>query len=146
MVENNKEIINRLSKNPGRVKRACSQAMIEYLEKIGEKEKIIQIEKILSDYDYSIKLKEILIRNKGQALFSKELAEIKKNVPIDFNPKDCQWGDYNKEKVSQILENLDFYSLIARLPSPGRKAADGPERLPKLKTKAGKSVRNLELW
>jgi len=62
------------------------------------------------------KLKESLLFQKEQAFLSKELAEIKKNVPIDFNLKKCQWREYDKEKITKILNNLEFQSLIKRLP------------------------------
>ena len=62
------------------------------------------------------KLKESLLLQKEQAFFSKELAEIKKNVPIDFNLKKCQWGKYEKGKVTKILKELEFQTLIERLP------------------------------
>jgi len=57
-----------------------------------------------------------LLFQKEQAFLSKELAEIKTNVPIDFNLKKCQWREYDKEKITKILSNLEFYSLIKRLP------------------------------
>jgi len=44
------------------------------------------------------------------------LAQIDKNTPIDFNLEKCRWRDYDKEKVIQILKNLEFYSLLGRLP------------------------------
>ena len=49
--------------------------------------------------------------------FAKTLAQIKKDVPIDFNLKECQWKEYNKEKTIQIFKNLEFHSLIKRLPT-----------------------------
>ena len=62
------------------------------------------------------KLKESLLLQKEQAFLSKELAEIKTNVPIDFNLKKCQWREYDKEKITKILSSLEFQSLIKRLP------------------------------
>ncbi len=62
------------------------------------------------------KLKEILLKYKEQAFLSKTLAQINKNTPIDFNLEKCRWRDYDKEKVIQILKNLEFYSLLERLP------------------------------
>jgi len=62
------------------------------------------------------KLKESLLLQKEQAFLSKELAEIKTNVPIDFNLKKCQWREYDKEKIIQILKELEFESLIKKLP------------------------------
>ncbi|MDI6592032.1 MAG: 5'-3' exonuclease H3TH domain-containing protein, partial [Patescibacteria group bacterium] len=80
------------------------------------------------------KIKELLLQQKEQAFLSKSLAEIKKNVPIDFNLKDCQFKEYNEEKVIQLLRNFEFYSLI--------------ERLPKIKKQKGKRliIKNLKLW
>jgi len=62
------------------------------------------------------KTREKLIQHKEQAFFSRELAEIYKNVPLDFNLQECRWENYDKEKASQALKSLDFYSLIPRLP------------------------------
>lgn len=62
------------------------------------------------------KLKETLFQQKEQAFFSQALVKIKTNVPIDFNLDRCRWREYNKEKVVQILKNLEFHSLITRLP------------------------------
>jgi len=62
------------------------------------------------------KLKETLSKYKEQAFLSKDLAQIDKNVPINFNFKKCCWQEYNREKVAQIFKNFEFYSLIKRLP------------------------------
>jgi len=61
------------------------------------------------------RLKETLIEYKEQAFLSKDLAEINKNVPIDFNLEKCRFGKYDKEKVIKILEKFEFKSLIDRL-------------------------------
>jgi len=81
------------------------------------------------------KLREMLLKYKEQAFLSKSLAQIKKDVPVDFNLKKCQWKEYNKEKMAKFLKNLEFYSLI--------------ERLPKSKEQKGKNSiigKNLKLW
>jgi DNA polymerase-1 len=62
------------------------------------------------------KLKETLLQQKEQAFFSQSLVKIETNVPIDFNLEKCLWRKYDKEKVTQILKNFEFYSLLARLP------------------------------
>jgi len=62
------------------------------------------------------RLKEKLLQYKEQAFLSRELAKINKNTPIEFSLKDCQWGEYDKEKTAALLKHLEFYSLIARLP------------------------------
>ena len=62
------------------------------------------------------KLKAKLKEYKDQAFFSQYLATIRKDVPIDFDLKQCKFGFYNKEKIKEIFENLEFYTLIKRLP------------------------------
>lgn len=66
------------------------------------------------------KLRETLLKYREQAFLSKTLAQAKKDIPIDFSLKKCQRKEYNKEKVIQILKNLEFYSLIERLPRIGK--------------------------
>ena len=84
---------------------------IELIKEFGSLENLYQnLEKLKP------RLKESLLLQKEQAFFSKELAEIKTNVPIDFNLKKCQWREYDKEKITKILSSLEFYSLIKRLP------------------------------
>lgn len=85
---------------------------------------------------FRVKLEEY----KKQAFLSYNLAEIKKDVPIDFELKKCQWKEYNKEKAIKTLKDLEFYSLIARLPSAGKEEITEPEKI-KVTT-----AKNLKLW
>ncbi|OGZ17612.1 MAG: hypothetical protein A2Z78_00460 [Candidatus Nealsonbacteria bacterium RBG_13_36_15] len=62
------------------------------------------------------RIRETLLCSKEQAFLSKTLATIQKNVLIDFNLEKCQWGRYNKVKTAQLLNNLEFQSLIKKLP------------------------------
>lgn len=57
------------------------------------------------------KLKE----NKEQAFFSRELVEIIRDVPIDFNLEDCYLKDYDEQLAEEHLKELGFQSLIRRL-------------------------------
>ena len=92
---------------PGIGEKTATALIKEYasLEKIYDNLPLIQT-----------KIGEKLTQHKDQAFFSRELAQIYQEVPIDFNLKDCQWSNYNKEKASEVLNKLDFYSLIPRLP------------------------------
>lgn len=63
------------------------------------------------------RVKEILLQQKEQAFFSKSLVQIRMDAPIEFSLENCQWKRYNKEKVTKVLENLEFYSLVKRVPS-----------------------------
>ena len=62
------------------------------------------------------KLKEKLLQEKEIALFSKKLATIQKDVPLNFDLEKCRLEDYDKEKVIKLLKELEFRSLINRLP------------------------------
>jgi len=77
----------------------------------GLKEKSEKAKKIKSH------LRKVLLEYKDQAFFSKMLAKIRKDVPINFNLEKCSWKNFDKERVIQVFENLEFYSLIERLPN-----------------------------
>ncbi len=66
------------------------------------------------------KLRETLLKYKEQAFFSKMLAQIKNDVPIDFKIQDLRWQGYNEEKVKTILRKFEFLSLIDKLPGRER--------------------------
>ncbi|MFC1789453.1 5'-3' exonuclease H3TH domain-containing protein [Patescibacteria group bacterium] len=70
------------------------------------------------------KLKETLLQYRDQAFLSESLAKPEKNVSIDFNLKNSRWGNYNKEKVAEIFEKLNFYSLIEKIPIFGNKGKE----------------------
>ncbi len=61
------------------------------------------------------KIKEALKNNKESAFLSLELVETKKDVDLDFNLESCKFGNFDKEKVKIIFNELGFYSLIDRL-------------------------------
>lgn len=60
------------------------------------------------------KLKEKLETDKENAFFSKELATIYKDVPLNLTFEDIKIGNKNEDKLMNIYENLEFYSLIKR--------------------------------
>jgi len=90
-------------------------------------------------------LKKKLIDYKEQAFVSKMLAEINYNVDIDFNLEKCQWGKYDKEKITQIFRKYDFKTLIPRLSE--YENGKNKEREEKKKQKEDEPVKNnLSLW
>jgi len=90
----------------------------ELLQEFGSLENLYQELKQNSEKVRSLKsrLKKLLLQYEDQALFSKMLAKIKRNVEIDFDLEKCKWKKYDKEKVTQVFKELEFYSLIERLP------------------------------
>lgn len=63
----------------------------------------------------SSKIKEALFKHKEDAFFSKKLTQAKRDVPIEFDLGVCHFGNYEKEKIIKIFQELEFYSLIDRL-------------------------------
>ena len=57
-----------------------------------------------------------LINQKDQAFMSKNLAEIRTDVKIDFDLSLCFWRNYDYEKVAGLFKELGFFSLASRLP------------------------------
>ncbi|SBW03561.1 DNA polymerase I [uncultured Dysgonomonas sp.] len=60
-------------------------------------------------------LKQRLEDNKEQIIFSKFLATIKTDVPVDFNKDEFARREINAEKISAIFEELEFRTLISRV-------------------------------
>lgn len=53
--------------------------------------------------------------NKELAIMSKRLATIIRDVPIDFDLEKLEFGDYDKSKLIEVFNELNFNSLISRL-------------------------------
>lgn len=92
---------------------------------VGEKTafKLIQtygsIEEVLKNIDNisGKKLKENLETYAEQAIFSKKLATIMTEVPIDFDLDEIKSQDaYNREKLTKLLFKLQLKTLINKLP------------------------------
>jgi len=63
------------------------------------------------------RIRDLLREYKEQAFFSRNLVQIERSVPIDFNLEKCQWKNGDREKVIQAIRKLGFRSLIKRLPN-----------------------------
>ena len=61
------------------------------------------------------RLRENLNLYREQAFLSRELATIIKDVPIDFNLKDCSYEIPKSPELRDILEELEFKSIISKL-------------------------------
>ena len=60
-------------------------------------------------------LKLRLEENKEQIIFSKFLATIKIDVPVEFKKEEYKRKEINAEKIAELFEELEFRSLIARV-------------------------------
>lgn len=61
------------------------------------------------------KVKEALKQNKASAIMSRDLAQMKNDVDINFDIKECLFGKFDQKEVEVILNKFEFYSLIDRL-------------------------------
>ena len=62
------------------------------------------------------RLRALLEEHKDRAFMSKNLAEIRTDVKIDFDLNFCFWRNYDYEKAAGLLKELGFFSLALRLP------------------------------
>jgi len=67
------------------------------------------------------KLREKLSEYKEQALLSKRLATIITNAPVTLDLSAARVGAYNRERVLALFRELEFRSLVNRLPAPESK-------------------------
>ncbi|NOQ68432.1 DNA polymerase I [Patescibacteria group bacterium] len=105
---------------PG-VKGIGEKGAIDLLQKFGSMEKIYQaVEKDKTRDLIKSKVKEKLIAQKKEALMSKELATIKRDMDIKLDLEDCVWGDYDKGKLNNLFRELEFYSLMNRVDEASR--------------------------
>jgi len=58
------------------------------------------------------KLREKLLASKDMAYLSYDLATIRKNAPIDFEPKDAIVQPYNRAELYKLFVQLEFVRLI----------------------------------
>lgn len=83
----------------------------------------------------SPRVQKQLVGQKEQALLCRRLATIRTDVPLEFSLDDARLDDYDSEKVRQIFTELEFKSLVQRLPKineqlqPGANAAKHQELL-----------------
>ena len=88
----------------------------------------------LDDPSIRPKLREKLENSKDNAYLSYDLATIRVNAPIDFEPKDAIIQPYNRAELYQLFQKLEFVKLIDKYGLRGAEVetAKMSESLPKL--------------
>jgi DNA polymerase-1 len=72
---------------------------------------------------------ELLKKNEEEAMFSKTLATIRTDAPIDFTlPEKTFWENADFKKIEQMFINFEFRSLFARLKSFFGNGQGSPEQ------------------
>jgi len=96
---------------------------------IGDKTatKLIQqygtLENILAHVDeLPERTKKLLVEHREQALQSKHLATIVTDVPVTLDLEHARALDYDRESAMRLFHDLEFYSMVDKLPVP---ATDG---------------------
>jgi len=89
------------------------------IQKFGSLEdvykKLKKDEKVFREAGIKERAITLLKEGEEEAEFSKTLAEIRKDAPIDFNLPAKQWSDeLKKEEVEKMLSELEFRSLYER--------------------------------
>jgi len=80
------------------------------------------VEKVYKNLDqakdkFGNRVVQQLIDDQEQARLSKQLATIDRKVPIRLNVAACQVHEYDKDMVIKLFEELEFRSLIKKLPN-----------------------------
>lgn len=84
------------------------------------------------------KLREKILDNKEQVLFSKFLVRIKTDVPLNIDTDSLKLQKPDKDKLREIFKELEFYSLIKKIvddsPTPSQ-GQDHNSQISNLKSK-----------
>lgn len=83
------------------------------LSEAGSVEKIYEI---LEDLKATERVKNLLREGRESAFLSKKLATIDRKVPIELDWKKCRLSDYDHARAVALFEELEFKSLINKLP------------------------------
>lgn len=101
---------------PG-VKGIGEKSALELLKKYKTIEKIYEeIEAKGDKADIKPRYLKLLMAHKKEGLMSKRLATIIRDVPISFKIDDCHLKPYDRKRVFDLFQELEFRSLLSRLP------------------------------
>ena len=70
------------------------------------------------------KLQEALLANKERAFLGKQLTTIVRDAPVELDLEECRFGRYDRKEVVEFFRELEFFSIVPRVPEP----SDGPGR------------------
>lgn len=103
---------------PG-VKGVGEKTAVELLKKYGSLEEVYK-----NVEETKGALKEKLTRDKMQAFMSKHLATIVRDAPIKFDFASAVMREFNRSELVALFQELNFFSLIKRIPTDGADNAD----------------------
>lgn len=119
---------------PG-VKGVGEKTAAELLKKYGTLENVY---KNLGEIKEGVRKK--LERDKVQAFFSKKLAKLVENVSVKFDLAAAKTEDFSRVTVINLLRELEFFSLLRRLPGYDEHIKKAEEKLSKELGESGEVV------
>ncbi|MFQ6031198.1 MAG: 5'-3' exonuclease H3TH domain-containing protein, partial [Dehalococcoidia bacterium] len=63
-------------------------------------------------------VQQSLVENRGRAFENRILTTISREAPVELDPEATRFGGYGRQAVVDLLTELEFFSVINRLPSP----------------------------
>lgn len=72
-------------------------------------------------------IRKKLERDKVQAYFSKKLAKLVEDVPVGFDLEKCHIENFSRVKAINLFRELEFWSLLRRLPGYEKMDEEGEE-------------------
>lgn len=70
------------------------------------------------------RLQTLLQQNEAMAHQSKELATIVTQTPVTLNLDNCQFSQYDRSQVAELFRELEFSSLLPKLPETEKAASE----------------------
>ncbi len=93
----------------------------ELVQRYGSLENVYaHIEEVAPRY------RKALEEHREQAFLSRKLATIVKDAPVQLDLAGSRFGTYDREEVVRLFRELEFRSLLARLPGAGAAQAERP--------------------
>jgi DNA polymerase-1 len=86
---------------------------VDLIQKFGSLENLLEHAEEVEKKTY----RESLLNNRDTILFSREMAEIDCNVPIDFDPEPMRMGEPDVIALRELFTELEFTSLLKDLVS-----------------------------
>ncbi len=88
---------------------------VKLIEQFGDVESVLEhVDEVQPQ-----RLQETLRANKEQALMSKQLATIVTDAPVTLDLDACNFETYDRQRVLDLFRELEFRSLLSRLPDAG---------------------------
>jgi DNA polymerase-1 len=103
-----------------------AKTAVKLIQQFGSIEEIYQhIDKVTPP-----KLQSLLKENEAIARQSQELATIVTDMPVELKPAACRMSQYDRNQVTGLFRELEFASLLPKLPQPDSEGTISPEARP----------------